>query len=168
MKTYLCIYRWSMQMKLHMALYTFVTIFLKAVCSLLQGVNSLPIMDIATMWLVSLVFAMIESAIYPENSSCTKGRTLAWAIVANLCFIGGAWMFGWFAELPLWGKDNPGCFPGNGAGNDVVRGSVCAENGQCPVDQRAETVSEKDLRFHKKDAASIRRCRGFFARSGTV
>ena len=68
------------------------------------GVNSLPIMDIATMWLVSLAFAMIESAIYPENSSCTKGRTLAWAIVANLCFIGGAWMFGWFAELPLWGK----------------------------------------------------------------
>ena len=50
MKTYLRIYRWSMQMKLHMALYTFVTIFLKAVCSLLQGVNSLPIMDIATMW----------------------------------------------------------------------------------------------------------------------
>ena len=73
MKTYLSIYRWSMQMKLHMALYTFVTIFLKAVCSLLQGVSSLPIMDIATMWLVSLVFAMIESAIYPENSSCTKG-----------------------------------------------------------------------------------------------
>lgn len=104
MKAYLRIYRWSMQMKLHMALYAFVTIFLKAVCSLLQGVNSLPIMDIATMWLVSLVFAMIKSAIYPENSSCTKGRTLAWAIVANLCFIGGAWMFGWFAELPLWGK----------------------------------------------------------------
>ena len=65
MKTYLRIYRWSMQMKLHMALYAFVTIFLKAVCSLMQGVNSLPIMDIATMWLVSLVFVVTESAIYP-------------------------------------------------------------------------------------------------------
>ena len=78
MKTYLRIYRWAMQMKLHMAMYTFVAIFLKILCNLLQGADSISIRDLLTMWLVALVFAMAESAIFPEQAACTRTRTLLW------------------------------------------------------------------------------------------
>lgn len=55
------------------------------------------------LWLVALVFAMAESAIFPEQAACTRTRTLLWLGAANLCFVGGALLFGWFAGVPLWG-----------------------------------------------------------------
>lgn len=103
MKAYLSLYRWAMQMKLHMAMYTFVAIFLKIICHLLLGMNSIPIVDLLTIWLVCLLFAMVETAIFPEGSSCTKGRTILWFAAANLFFIGGALLFDWFASVPAWG-----------------------------------------------------------------
>lgn len=54
------------------------------------------------LWLVALVFAMVESAIFPEQAACTRTRTLLWLGTANLCFVGGALLFGWFAGVPLW------------------------------------------------------------------
>lgn len=54
------------------------------------------------LWLVALVFAMAESAIFPEQAACTRTRTLLWLGAANLCFVGGALLFGWFAGVPLW------------------------------------------------------------------
>lgn len=103
MKIFLQIYRWSMQMKLRMALYTFVGIFLKIVCNLLQGEQTVLIHDLLTLWAASLVFAMIESAIFPEGSECTRSRSLLWLGAANLCFLGGAALFQWCEGVPLWG-----------------------------------------------------------------
>ena len=103
MKTYLRLYRWSMQMKLHMALYTFAAVFFKIICNLLQGSRQVSIVDLATIWLVSLVFAILETVLFPENAPCTKERSLLWLAVANLCFVGGALLFGWFQGVPVWG-----------------------------------------------------------------
>ena len=103
MKTYLRLHRWSMQMKLHMALYTFAAVFFKIVCNLFQGIHQIDMVDLLTIWLVSLVFAMLETAIFPENAVCTKRRSLLWLVTANLCFVGGAWLFGWFQDIPVWG-----------------------------------------------------------------
>ena len=103
MKTYLRLYRWSMQMKLHMALYTFAAVFFKIICNLLQGSRQVSIVDLATIWLVSLVFAILETVLFPENAPCTKGRSLLWLATANLCFVGGALLFGWFQGVPVWG-----------------------------------------------------------------
>lgn len=103
MKTYLRLYRWSMQMKLHMALYTFATVFFKIVCNLFQSIQQIDMVDLLTIWLVSLVFAMLETAIFPENAVCTKRRSLLWLVTANLCFVGGALLFGWFQDIPVWG-----------------------------------------------------------------
>lgn len=103
MKTYLRLYRWSMQMKLHMALYTFAAVFFKIICNLLQGSRQVSIVDLATIWLVSLVFAILETVLFPENAPCTKGRSLLWLAAANLCFVGGALLFGWFQGVPVWG-----------------------------------------------------------------
>lgn len=68
-----------------------------------QEADSISIRDLLTMWLVALVFAMVESAIFPEQAACTRTRTLLWLGAANLCFVGGALLFGWFAGVPLWG-----------------------------------------------------------------
>lgn len=103
MKTYLRLYRWAMQMKLRMAIYTVAAVFLKCVCNALLGTYSVSIFDLLTMWLVSLLFAMFESAVFPENAPCTTARTLVWLAAANLCFIGGALLFGWFRDVPVWG-----------------------------------------------------------------
>ena len=103
MKTYLRLYRWSMQMKLHMALYTFAAVFFKIICNLLQGSRQVSIVDLATIWLVSLVFAILETVLFPENAPCTKGRSLLWLAASNLCFVGGALLFGWFQGVPVWG-----------------------------------------------------------------
>lgn len=103
MKTYLRLYRWAMQMKLRMAMYTFVAIFLKSLCALLQGGDTVAISDLLTMWVVCLLFAMAESAIFPEGCPCTKGRSAAWLLTANVFFLGGAALFRWFAGVPLWG-----------------------------------------------------------------
>lgn len=103
MKTYLRLYRWSMQMKLHMALYTFAAVFFKIICNLLQGSRQVSVVDLATIWLVSLVFAILETVLFPENAPCTKGRSLLWLAAANLCFVGGALLFGWFQGVPVWG-----------------------------------------------------------------
>ena len=103
MKTYLKLYRWSMQMKMHMALYTLAAVFFKIICNLLQGSRQVSIADLATIWLVSLVFAILETVLFPENAPCTKGRSLLWLAAANLCFVGGALLFGWFQGVPVWG-----------------------------------------------------------------
>ena len=103
MKTYLRLYRWSMQMKLHMALYTFAAVFFQIICKLLQGSRQVSIVDRATLGLASPVFAILETVLFPENAPCTKGRSLLWLAAANLCFVGGALLFGWFQGVPVWG-----------------------------------------------------------------
>lgn len=103
MKMFLRLYRWAMQMKLRMAMYTFVTVFLLAVWSLVQGGTALAIKDLLSAWLVSLAFAMAESWILPQDKDATAIRSAGWLLTGNLCFIGGAILFQWFAGIPAWG-----------------------------------------------------------------
>lgn len=103
MKAFLKIYRWSMEMKLRMALYTFVAIFIKIVFNLLQGENAIEIAELLSMWGISLLFAIAETVIFPGERDCTKWRSFLWLILANICFAGGAVLFKWFAGIPAWG-----------------------------------------------------------------
>ena len=68
-----------------------------------EDLSQVSIVDLATIWLVSLVFAILETVLFPENAPCTKGRSLLWLAAANLCFVGGALLFGWFQGVPVWG-----------------------------------------------------------------
>lgn len=103
MKVYLSLYRWAMRMKLHMAMYTFVAIFLKILYNLLHGIENILISELLSMWITCLLFAILESAIFPEEVSCTKKRSALWLVSANVFFVGGALIFGWFSPMPLWG-----------------------------------------------------------------
>ncbi len=102
MNNFLRLYRWSMQMKLHMALYTFVAIFIKALVNLALGIYSVPSLDMLTMWLTCMAFAIIESLLFAGSGERTAVRSALWIALANLLFIGGACVFGWFEGVPVW------------------------------------------------------------------
>ena len=76
MKAYLRMYRWAMQMKLHMAMYTFVAIFLKAVTNLLQGMKQMDIMELLSMWGVCLAFAMMTVASASNEATASGGSAI--------------------------------------------------------------------------------------------
>lgn len=103
MKLFLRLYRWSMRMKLHMAMYTFAAVFLKVMYNLIQGVFAVQSIDLLTMWLMGLALAVIESALLPENTDWSAARSVVWLAAANVLFVGGAACFHWFPGVPLWG-----------------------------------------------------------------
>ena len=103
MRVYLKIYRWSLQMKLRMGLYTVSLVFLKAVCDALRGVYSIPMLDLLGMWLTAIVFAVAETAILPAGREHPRWATVLWAAVGNLVFVGASLWQGWFTGVPVWG-----------------------------------------------------------------
>lgn len=102
MNTYLRIYRWSMQMKLRMGIYTICLLFCKIVWNWLCGADTVKSVDILTIWAACLLFSVLEAVILPEYDY-TAVRTAVWAVTANLIMGLGALLFGWFEGIPLWG-----------------------------------------------------------------
>lgn len=103
MSKFLRLYRWSMQMKLRMGMYTLVAIVTKIVFNYAQGMDSVRSLDLLSMWLVCLLFAMVETGIFPEGCGRSPARSTVWFVAANAFFLGGAWIFGWFQGIPAWG-----------------------------------------------------------------
>ena len=104
MRTYLIFYRWAMQMKPRMGIYTVGLVFFKAVWNMTQSIWSVEILDLATMWAMAFAFALVESAIFPEGVDAHQHplRTVLWAAAGNAAFLGGALWFDWFRGIPLW------------------------------------------------------------------
>ena len=98
-------YLWGLKMKYHMGIYTVAGIFFKAIANALQGVNSVDTLTMLEMLVVSMVFASAETAIFPEGKALGDSlwRTVLWAVLANVLFLGGALVLGWFRGIPLWG-----------------------------------------------------------------
>ena len=98
-------YLWGVKMKYHMGIYTVAGIFFKAICNALQGVYSVDSLTMLQMLVVSMVFASAETAIFPEGKPLGDSlwRTVLWAVLANVLFLGGALGFGWFRGIPVWG-----------------------------------------------------------------
>ena len=97
-------YLWGVKMKYHMCIYTVAGIFFKAITNTLQGVYTVDILTMLEMLVVSMVFACVETAIFPEAHPFgeSTGRTALWAVLANVAFLGGALGFGWFRGVPVW------------------------------------------------------------------
>ena len=98
-------YLWGVKMKYHMSIYTVAGVFFKAVVSVLQGVYTVDSLTMLQMLVVSMLFACAETAIFPEGRAFgdSLGRTALWAVLANVAFLGGALVFGWFRGVPVWG-----------------------------------------------------------------
>ena len=104
MKGFNRFYLWGVKMKYHMSIYTVAGIFFKAVVNTLQGVYTVDILTMLQMLVVSMLFACVETAIFPEAHPFgeSTGRTALWAVLANAAFLGGALGFGWFRGVPVW------------------------------------------------------------------
>ena len=97
-------YLWGLKMKYHMSTYTVAGIFFKAIVNALQGVYSVDSLTMLQMLVVSMLFASAETAIFTETHPFgeSTGRTVLWAVLANVAFLGGALGFGWFRGAPVW------------------------------------------------------------------
>lgn len=102
MNTYLKLYRWAMQMKLRMGIYTICLLFCKIVWNWFLGIQTVKSVDILTIWVVCLLFSMLETVILPAYEY-TVFRTIIWAVTANIIFGFGALILGWFQGVSLWG-----------------------------------------------------------------
>lgn len=88
-----------------MGIYTVAGIFFKAIANALQGVYSVDTLTMLEMLVVCMVFASMETVIFPEGKVLGDSlwRTVLWAVLANVMFLGSALIMDWFQGVPLWG-----------------------------------------------------------------
>ena len=89
-------YMWGRDMKYRMGLYTVAAIWFKGIVNALNGVYSIESLTLLEMVLVSMAFACVETAIFPQGKQwgLTPWRTGLWAVLANV--------FLHWERLPLW------------------------------------------------------------------
>lgn len=106
MKGFIRFYGWGVNMKFHMAIYTLALVFCKALANLLEGVYVVSSLTMLEMVLVAFAVAVVESFLFPHDREPEQGtlvrRTVWWALLCNLGFLGGALVFGWFGGVPVW------------------------------------------------------------------
>ena len=87
--------------------YSWGLVFTDCIAQWLMGRQSIPILVLGEMLLVSMGVAVLESWIFPRREvwegEALIRRTALWALVSNLGFVGGAALCGWFDGVPLWG-----------------------------------------------------------------
>ena len=105
MKYFNRFYLWGVQMKYHMGIYTVAGVFFKAIINALQGIYTVDTLTMLEMLVVSMIFAIAETVIFPSGMKWgeSRWRTAFWAVLANVLFIGSALGFGWFRGIPVWG-----------------------------------------------------------------
>ena len=104
MKQFLRFYAWGMEVKLYMSIYTAAVVFFQGITEVLQGRYAISVWVLLEMLLVSFVFAAIQYVILPAGEWSSRGRLAAWAVCANVLYIGSALVFGWFPGVHLWGN----------------------------------------------------------------
>ena len=103
MKGFLHFYSWGMEVKLYMSIYTAAVVFFQGITEVLQGRYTISVWVLLEMLLVSFVFAAIQYAVLPAGNWSSKKGLAVWVVCANVLYIGGALVFGWFPGVPLWG-----------------------------------------------------------------
>ena len=107
MKEFLRFYRWGMEVKLYMSIYTLALVFFRGIVAVLQGEDSVNVWIMLEMLLVSFAFACAQYVLLPVGQTFERPerrrRTVVWTVLGNLLFLGGAAVFRWFPGLPGWG-----------------------------------------------------------------
>ena len=103
MKQFLRLYAWGVEVKLYMSIYTAAVVFFQGITEVLQGRYAISVWIMLEMLLVSFVFAAIQYAVLPAGNWSSKKGLAVWVVCANVLYIGGALVFGWFPGVPLWG-----------------------------------------------------------------
>lgn len=107
MKKFFRFFKWAMNFKLFMAIDALALIFMKSLCVLLMGGDSVSILLLVQMTLVALAASLLQMACFPEGRELDRPallkRTALWAVGTIILFVGGALLLGWFADVPHWG-----------------------------------------------------------------
>lgn len=99
-------YLWGIHTKYHMGLYFAALVFLSGILTAFSGGDSLRLVVLLEMILVSFVTAVIQTWILPDSVDFSMGifckRSVLWlllsvAITVAVCIWGG-----WFTGLPAW------------------------------------------------------------------
>ena len=104
MKGFLRFYSWGMEVKLYMSIYTAAVVFFQGITEVLQGRYVISVWVLLEMLAVSFIFAALQYAVLPAGGWTSKKRLAFWAAGANVLYIGGAVVFGWFPGVPAWGN----------------------------------------------------------------
>lgn len=99
-------YLWGVNTKYRMGLYFSAAVFVKGLINALLGRWEVETLILLEMLLSCFAFACMETALFPygKNLLAEKKRVAAWAVLANVIFIGCGWGMNWFPGLPLWGR----------------------------------------------------------------
>ena len=96
-------YCWSLQMKLRMGIYALALIICKMAWNAIEGVYTVRSLELLTMWLAAMAFAVVEMLLLPDGAEWPKGRVALWVISGNVLIWGGSVLLGWFRGIPVWG-----------------------------------------------------------------
>ncbi len=104
MKGFLRFYAWGVEMKLYMSIYTVALIFFQCLTEALQGRFAVSIWTMLDMLMTSMALSMIQYVLLPAGEWGNGKRVAVWLVCANVLYLGGAALFGWFPGVPVWGR----------------------------------------------------------------
>ena len=106
MKSYRGLYVWAMNIKLFMALYFVLLVFLLGLLVAFSGGDSLKLLTLLEMLLLSAVIAMLQNVWLKDSTDYSKGlffgQSVLWVSVSMVLTLAAALVFGWFAGMPAW------------------------------------------------------------------
>ena len=93
MKDFNRFYLWGVNTKYSMGLYFSAAVFVKGLVNVLMENWTIDVIILLEMLLACFAFACLESALFPygKNLLAEKKRVAAWAVLANVIFIGCGW-----------------------------------------------------------------------------
>lgn len=120
MKRFLGLYRWAMQMKLRMGIYTLALLLCKMAWNAAQGVNYVLSLEIVGMWIACLIFVMVETAILPQGENPHPGSHRGVGPRGQRHFLGRLSVAGLVCGRALLGRRGAGAAVASGSGGHVV------------------------------------------------
>ena len=106
MKWFRNLYVWAMNVKLFMALYFIVMVFVLGVITLFLGGDSIRLLTLLEMLLVCAVIGFLQALLLDDSTDYTRGvffgRSLIWLVGSTTLAVAAALIFGWFGGYPAW------------------------------------------------------------------
>ena len=106
MKWFRNLYVWAMNVKLFMALYFIVMVFVLGVITLFLGGDSIRLLTLLEMLLVCAVIGFLQALLLDDSTDYTRGvffgRSLIWLVGSTALAVAAALIFGWFGGYPAW------------------------------------------------------------------
>lgn len=106
MKEFKLYFIWGMNVKFFMGLYFAALVFLSGILIAIFGGDSLHLITLLQMLLLSLVLALLQVFIIPDSTDFSRGiffaRSILWLLLAMVITVAVAFWGGWFPGMPSW------------------------------------------------------------------